>query len=227
MTGPDLLPGRYRRLLWAYPHWYRRERGHEMLTALLDAAGPDRQRPTGRETLDLVCRGIWCRLRLPRHPGYWIVTAIVASFAVLVGVATSGALMRATTTAAHAGEHLAVTEATAAVLAAGALVALLSSWLVMSWVLQRYQRQPDLVQVAIALFNTPILAIMLGWLFLAGHAVAGYAGTGPSTPAVLVPADALISLSKLWIPQLTALAVVAGLTVAAPLRINPHGPARR
>ena len=40
MTGPERG---YRWLLWAYPVWYRRERGEEMLDTLLGArrtAGP-------------------------------------------------------------------------------------------------------------------------------------------------------------------------------------------
>lgn len=222
MTDPDLLHRRYRRLLRAYPRWYRREREREMLTTLLDAAPPDRQYPTGREILDLIRQGIWCRLKLPRHPGYAIVTVIVASFTMLAGAALAGALARATIAAGHAQEQPAITGATAAAVATGALVGVLTGWLVMSWVLQRYRRQPNLVKVAIALFNLPVLAIMLGWwLFLSGCATTGCAWTGSDTPSVLIPADALISLSQLWLPQLTAIALVAGLIAAAPLRDSP------
>jgi hypothetical protein len=71
----------YRRLLWAYPRDYRRARGTEMLTTLLDAAEPGRRRPTFRDALNLVARGLRCRLSVPNHPGY-VVVACTAALAV-------------------------------------------------------------------------------------------------------------------------------------------------
>lgn len=51
--GPaDHLRRCYQRRLRAYPRWYRRERGAEILTVLLDAAAPGQRRPAGG-TLEL------------------------------------------------------------------------------------------------------------------------------------------------------------------------------
>lgn len=48
------LERRYGRLLRLYPSAYRRERGDEVLTTLLETAEPGTVRPTARETLALV-----------------------------------------------------------------------------------------------------------------------------------------------------------------------------
>jgi hypothetical protein len=64
-SGADLAR-RYRRLLAAYPRRHRREHGEEMLTTLLDAAGPDQTRPSRREALDLLGNGLRRRL-MPAH----------------------------------------------------------------------------------------------------------------------------------------------------------------
>jgi len=90
MTDLDGLHRRYRRLLWAYPNWYRRERGQEILTTLLDAAQPGQRRPTARDIVDVLGQGIRCRLRPPRGPVYWILVLVVASFASLMGSAAAG-----------------------------------------------------------------------------------------------------------------------------------------
>jgi hypothetical protein len=92
MTDLDGLHRHYRRLLWAYPNWYRRERGQEILTTLLDAAQPGQRRPTGRDVVDVLGQGIRCRLRPPRGPAYWILTLVVASFAALAGSAAAGGI---------------------------------------------------------------------------------------------------------------------------------------
>ncbi|GIJ60892.1 hypothetical protein [Virgisporangium aurantiacum] len=81
----------YRRLLWAYPRDYRRARGTEMLTTLLDAAEPGRRRPAFRDALNLVVRGLRCRLSVPNHPGY-VVVACLAAMAVAGIGAWSGAM---------------------------------------------------------------------------------------------------------------------------------------
>ena len=81
----------YRRLLWAYPRDYRRERGTEMLTTLLDAAEPGRRRPAMRDALNLVVRGLRYRLSVPNHPGY-VVAACTAALAVAVVGAWFGAM---------------------------------------------------------------------------------------------------------------------------------------
>lgn len=75
----------YRRLLRAYPRDYRRARGTEMLTTLLDAAEPGQRRPTVRDALNLVVRGLLCRLHVPNHPGYVIVACTAAMAVAGVG----------------------------------------------------------------------------------------------------------------------------------------------
>jgi hypothetical protein len=93
MTEP--LRRRYQRLLCAYPGWYRRERGLEVLTTLLDNAEPGRRWPAFGDVVDIVRGGIRCRLQLPRGPILVIVAAAVAVFA---GV--TGCSLAATATAA-------------------------------------------------------------------------------------------------------------------------------
>ena len=79
-----MLHRRYRRLLWAYPSWYRRRRGQEILTTLLDAARPGQHRPTLPEAFDVVGRGLWYRVRPPK-PGYVLLFVPVALFVALAG----------------------------------------------------------------------------------------------------------------------------------------------
>jgi hypothetical protein len=78
--GPDTseLERRYRRLLRWYPRAYRTERGTELVTTLLDTAGPDRRRPTRRDAVDLAWGGLRQRFRLPL--GFAVrVTAVAAA----------------------------------------------------------------------------------------------------------------------------------------------------
>lgn len=97
MPGTDPLLRRYRRLLYAYPNWYRRERGQEILTTLLDAARPGQQRPSRHDVLDILARAAVCRLRPPRGISCWIVTVTVALLAAgaAMAAATGGALVAA------------------------------------------------------------------------------------------------------------------------------------
>ena len=81
--GTNPLEGRYRRLLLAYPRRYRRVRGLEMLTMLLDDAEAGRTRPTLAETVDLVLGGLRCRLRPPGRRG----VRILATFLAFTGAA--------------------------------------------------------------------------------------------------------------------------------------------
>jgi hypothetical protein len=77
-AGTNPLEGRYRRLLLAYPRRYRRVRGLEMLTMLLDDAEAGRTRPTLAETADLVLGGLRCRLRPPGGRGVRILAIFLA-----------------------------------------------------------------------------------------------------------------------------------------------------
>lgn len=87
MTAVDRLARSYRRLMWAYPRWYRRERGAELLTTLLDAAGPGQERPSGADVRDLVAGGIRARLRPPRSAVARIVAGHTALYLAVAGAA--------------------------------------------------------------------------------------------------------------------------------------------
>ncbi|MCW6007517.1 hypothetical protein K1W54_23650, partial [Micromonospora sp. CPCC 205371] len=77
----------YRLLLHAYPRWYRRERGTEMLTTLLDAAEPGQQRPHPRDALDLLLGGLRCRFAVPRGPAFAAHLAYAVVVAAFTGLA--------------------------------------------------------------------------------------------------------------------------------------------
>lgn len=89
MTGDDRLRRAYRRLMWTYPRWYRRERGLELLTTLLDAAPPGRRRPSWADAVDLVGGGVRARLRPPRGVGSFAVVTVIALWVALAGAAGS------------------------------------------------------------------------------------------------------------------------------------------
>lgn len=56
------LEARYHRLLWCYPRRWRRERGAELVSVLMDVALADaRSRPTVRDRVDLVVHGLLAR----------------------------------------------------------------------------------------------------------------------------------------------------------------------
>ncbi|XTZ18294.1 hypothetical protein ACQSSU_13460 [Micromonospora echinospora] len=57
------LERRYRRLLRAYPPEYRRTRGDEIVGTYLDLAGPDEERPSLADAVDLLRGGLRQRLR--------------------------------------------------------------------------------------------------------------------------------------------------------------------
>ncbi|MEV0460861.1 hypothetical protein [Catellatospora methionotrophica] len=87
MAEQDRLERSYRRLLWAYPRYYRRERGLEILTTLLDAARPGRDRPTRGDTVHLILSGLRFRL-VPPGWAAKIATGVAALwFAVVLGSA--------------------------------------------------------------------------------------------------------------------------------------------
>lgn len=79
-----VLERRFRRLLLAYPGAYRRHHQAEILTTLMDAAGPGRTRPTGGEIRDLIIGGLRQRFRLP-------VGRLVAVAALLSALTVAGA----------------------------------------------------------------------------------------------------------------------------------------
>ena len=79
MTGPERG---YRRLLRAYPAWYRRERGEEIVDTLLAAAPAGRARPSLRDARALVLGGLRVRAGQDRR----LTTAANLRLAVLFGV---------------------------------------------------------------------------------------------------------------------------------------------
>lgn len=78
----------YGLLLRAYPRWYRRERGLEILTTLLDAAAPGQRRPTAREIIHVIVSGVRFRFRPPRGLGFRLIAIMAASSVALVGAAS-------------------------------------------------------------------------------------------------------------------------------------------
>src|SRR5688572_22977596 len=86
--GMTRLANRFRLLLLAFPRHYRRGRGEEMLTTLLDGALPGQRRPTMRSALSVIWSGIRCRFRL--RPGKF--SRIAAAVTTLTG-AVFGAVL--------------------------------------------------------------------------------------------------------------------------------------
>ncbi|MFI5913752.1 hypothetical protein [Dactylosporangium sp. NPDC051541] len=86
------LRRRYGWLMLAYPGAYRREYGTEIVTTLMDAAGPGKERPTAGEVRDLLLGGLRQRFRLP-------VGRLMMAAAVLTAL-TAGALGAAAGSAA-------------------------------------------------------------------------------------------------------------------------------
>jgi hypothetical protein len=58
------LARHYRRLLWAYPPSFRRGRGRELVTTLLDTAPDGQRRPTRAQAADLLRHGLACWFRI-------------------------------------------------------------------------------------------------------------------------------------------------------------------
>lgn len=90
MNGSPALERAYRRLLLAYPRRFRRDRGTEILTTLLDAAPPDRRRPTAWETVDLLAGGVRARLLPPPTASAAVAATIVALLVGIGGAAAAG-----------------------------------------------------------------------------------------------------------------------------------------
>ena len=63
MTDQANLERAYRRLLAWYPRKFRRENGQEILAVLMASAPPGQRRPGLAESADLICNGLWMRLR--------------------------------------------------------------------------------------------------------------------------------------------------------------------
>lgn len=73
------LERRYRRLLLAYPRWYRQRRGEEMLTTLLEGSRPGQRRPAAGQAVALLVHGAATRLDLGEGGALGATAAAAAS----------------------------------------------------------------------------------------------------------------------------------------------------
>jgi hypothetical protein len=73
------LERRCRRLLRAYPAWYRRDRAGEMLGTLLEASGPGQSWPSLRDARALVTGGLRVRGSTWSLSMLWVVAGIVGT----------------------------------------------------------------------------------------------------------------------------------------------------
>jgi hypothetical protein len=96
-TGDERLVRRYRRLLLAYSGEYRRRHGTEMITTLLEMAGPGRLRPSAGEAWHLIASGVRQRFRLPSGRPLGVVAAILVALVMAVFGAAAGSLAGART----------------------------------------------------------------------------------------------------------------------------------
>ena len=91
MSDSERLRRSYLRLMWAYPRWYRQERGTEMLTTLLDDAAAGQRRPTRADAVDLIRGGVRVRLRPPRGIACYAAATIVALYVAALSVPVAAA----------------------------------------------------------------------------------------------------------------------------------------
>jgi len=92
-----VLRHRYERLLAAYPSDWRAANGAVVLDTLLEAAGPDRRRPSPRETLALLVGGVRARAMQPSagDPGRRWVDGLHLGAILLAGAGLSIVVNRA------------------------------------------------------------------------------------------------------------------------------------
>lgn len=151
MSGSAGLERGYRRWLWCYPRWFRREHEAELLAVLMAGAGPGQHRPEPMECLDLVRGGlrVWLRPRLPRsdRAGWWTVRLMylgaVVEFAAAATVMATMGDIRSNVLAENAGYTAAQWRAemsgTLVPLVAAAVVAV-GFWAWMAWANGRRHR---------------------------------------------------------------------------------------
>ena len=87
------LERRCRTLLRAYPRWYRRQRGEEMLTTLLEASQPGQKWPSARDARALILGGLRVRAaqeqRLTTGASLRLAAQLGAALTLLILVANS------------------------------------------------------------------------------------------------------------------------------------------
>jgi hypothetical protein len=90
MTGHAKLERRYRRLLALYPRVFRSEHQEEILSVLMDGAGPDQRWPAMSESADLVTNGLRARGRYgfswerTHYPRVWLGVRVAVGVWLLV-----------------------------------------------------------------------------------------------------------------------------------------------
>jgi hypothetical protein len=195
MTGSADLERKYSRLLSCYPAAFRRDQQAEMLGVLMDSARDGQRRVGLAEAADLIRGALTMRLRIPAQaPG------TVAAAVRLMCAGAAGSL-------------------------AGWISALVTQSSVRSAMLRSAPGQWHLMLVHVIAVETVLPAVAIGWLWLAwangrGHdwariALAAYFGLATLAllfllgigATVYAPAD-LVSLSVLWLIQLSAIALV-------------------
>ncbi len=78
----------YRRLLLAYPGHYRRRHGTEIVTTLLEMAGPGQRRPARADAWHLLASGLRQRFRLPAgRPLAWVAAILITLIVGALGAA--------------------------------------------------------------------------------------------------------------------------------------------
>lgn len=87
------LERRYRRLLLAYPRWYRQRRGEEILTTLLEGSRPGQRRPAAGQAVALLVHGTATRPDLSEG-GALGATAAAAASSTLTAAASAASSPR-------------------------------------------------------------------------------------------------------------------------------------
>ena len=91
----SLLERRCRSLLRAYPRWYRRQPGDEMLATLLKASQPGQRWPSARETRALIIGGLRVRAAQISYVGYgYVVFPELVGPAAVAGLLACGSFWR-------------------------------------------------------------------------------------------------------------------------------------
>ena len=166
------LERRCRTLLRAYPRWYRRQRGEEMLATLLEASRPGQRWPSARDARALITGGLRVRAAQDQR----LTTGASLRLAAQLGVALSLLLLVANSlaTATLVWVHVYAPYAHAGYLLASALLGLAA--VVAAWFAPR-----------------PAVAALAA----AAAAVTAYVSWAADRPMVILPVGLLVTLAVL------------------------------
>jgi hypothetical protein len=98
-AADERLVRSYRRLLLAYSGRYRRLYGPDMITTMLEMAGPTRSRPSVGEACHLIASGLRQRFRLPSGRPFVAMTAVLVTIVLGVFGAAAGSWLGESTSA--------------------------------------------------------------------------------------------------------------------------------